>query len=447
MESNKISSPQGPQPAHGARPRSTANTQDAGEAGSGGFLALLAALGSSDAGVGDPLLDTATASDGAPQDGPSDAQDTSFLAAWQGLLPPAANARVDATPQGIQAGALPGGAGAGGLPGVDAIDPGAAAGGAAWGAEAMFGANGGVQGIVAETAMLDASVGSRNGSPLAGGVAHGKAFSRLQSAMAQKADAADTSAGRLQAGTATTQALGGHSGVAGGVLLMNPAERLAGGAAASMPDRAAGGLTQAEAANGLATALTEAAASTALAAGSGGADARGRPGEGRSDGAMGFEAAGGAAPAEAGSVDGATVFADPAQANLEEQVAEQVAYWVNQKTQNAELTLDRDGQPVEVSVTLSGNEAHVAFRSDQSATREMLDKSMAQLSELLRSEGLVLSGMSVGTSSGQREQTGESARQGQRDGGRQARVEAAAPAGTSTLLRTGAPDRAVDVFV
>ena len=37
MESNKISSPQGPQPAHGARPRSTANTQDAGEAGSGGM--------------------------------------------------------------------------------------------------------------------------------------------------------------------------------------------------------------------------------------------------------------------------------------------------------------------------------------------------------------------------------------------------------------------------
>lgn len=446
MESTKISSPQGAQSAHGARPRSAANTQDAGEAGSGGFLALLAALGSSDPGVGDPLLDTATASDGAPQDGPSDAQDTSFLAAWQGLLPPAVNARVDATLQGTQAGALPGGAGAGGVPGLDAIDPGAAAGGAASGAEAMFGANGSVQGIVAETAMLDASVGSRNGSPLAGGAAHGKAFSRLQSAMAQKADAVDISAGRLQAGAAN-QALGGHSGAAAGMLLTNPGERLAGGVVTGVPDRAAGGQAQAEAANGIAAALTEAAASTGLAAGGGGADARSRSGEGRSEGAIGFEAAGGAAPAEAGSVDGATVFADPAQANLEEQVAEQVAYWVNQKTQNAELTLDRDGQPVEVSVTLSGNEAHVAFRSDQSATREMLDKSMAQLSELLRSEGLVLSGMSVGTSSGQREQTGESARQGQRDGGRQARVEAAAPAGTSTLMRTGAPDRAVDVFV
>lgn len=48
----------------------------------------------------------------------------------------------------------------------------------------------------------------------------------------------------------------------------------------------------------------------------------------------------------------------------EDRVAEQVAYWVNQKTQNAELTLQRDGHPVEVSVSLSGNEAHVSFRGD-----------------------------------------------------------------------------------
>jgi flagellar hook-length control protein FliK len=155
----------------------------------------------------------------------------------------------------------------------------------------------------------------------------------------------------------------------------------------------------------------------------------------------------GSAPVEPGSLDGATVFADPAQAGVEEQVAEQVAYWVNQKTQNAELTLNRDGQPVEVSVSLSGNEAHVTFRSDQPQTRELLDRSMAQLSELLRSEGLVLSGMSVGTSAGQRDDAGGAERQGQRDGARQAKVVAAAPTGTASLLRGGAPDRTVDVFV
>ncbi len=46
-------------------------------------------------------------------------------------------------------------------------------------------------------------------------------------------------------------------------------------------------------------------------------------------------------------------------AGAEEPMADQVAYWVNQNTQNAEMTLEHDGQPVQVSVSLSGNEAHV----------------------------------------------------------------------------------------
>ncbi len=96
--------------------------------------------------------------------------------------------------------------------------------------------------------------------------------------------------------------------------------------------------------------------------------------------------------------DGAAGVADPSQIPMEDQIAEQVAYWVHQKTQNAELTIDRDGQPVEVSVSLTGNEAHVAFRSDQSQTRDMLDTSVAQLRELLRGEGLELAGVSIGQS-------------------------------------------------
>lgn len=95
---------------------------------------------------------------------------------------------------------------------------------------------------------------------------------------------------------------------------------------------------------------------------------------------------------EAASLDAMAPFA------AEEALAEQVTYWVNQKVQSAEMTVSRDGQPVEVSVTLSGNEAQVAFRSDQEQTRQLLDASMAQLSEMLRGQGLVLSGASVGTS-------------------------------------------------
>ncbi|UCV01588.1 flagellar hook-length control protein FliK [Acidovorax radicis] len=133
----------------------------------------------------------------------------------------------------------------------------------------------------------------------------------------------------------------------------------------------------------------------------------------------------------------------------EEQVADQVAYWVNQKTQSAEMTLNRDGQPVEVSVSLSGNEAHVSFRSDQAETRALLDQSMAQLSDLLRSEGLVLSGMSVGTSAqGGSGASGEGGQSGGREGARHAQVVSKAPAGSSSLVRGAvASERAVDIFV
>lgn len=447
MEASKISSPQGTPSTHGARSRSQANSQEAAaaDAGGGGFLALLAALGATNPAV-DPGAETAAAADAALP-GASDGQEAAVLAAWQGLLAPDTDVRVDTNVPGAQQTGFPGaanlgGSGASGLGAVAAGLPG----GGALGAEMALGANGAVQGIVAETAMLDASGGSRNGLPVAAGAATGRAFSRLQNAMAQRAEVAEASAGRLQP-SAATQTLGGQAGAVHGMLLTNLAERLPGGATMGGVERAGGGSVDSAGAGSVATSLMEAVASAALAGGGTSADARSRSGEGRSEGAAVFDPVAGSAPAEVGSVDGAAVFADPAQANLEDQVAEQVAYWVNQKTQNAELTLDRDGQPVEVSVTLSGNEAHVAFRSDQSATREMLDKSMAQLSELLRSEGLVLSGMSVGTSSGQREQTGDSGRQGQREGGRQARVEAAAPLGTGALMRAGAPDRAVDVFV
>lgn len=84
----------------------------------------------------------------------------------------------------------------------------------------------------------------------------------------------------------------------------------------------------------------------------------------------------------------------------EETITEQVTYWLGENLKNAELTIDHAGQPIEVRVSLAGDEAHVAFRSDQAQTRELLDASMGQLRELLRSEGLVLSGMSIGTAAG-----------------------------------------------
>ena len=83
----------------------------------------------------------------------------------------------------------------------------------------------------------------------------------------------------------------------------------------------------------------------------------------------------------------------------ESQVADQVHYWVSQNIQNAELKLDGLGDaPVQVSISLQGNEAQIAFRSDEVGTREVLERAGAQLKDMLHSEGLVLTGVSVGTS-------------------------------------------------
>src|SRR5450830_167546 len=97
----------------------------------------------------------------------------------------------------------------------------------------------------------------------------------------------------------------------------------------------------------------------------------------------------------------------------EEVVAEQVSYWIHQKRQAAELTLDGgNGQPVAVSISMNGNEASVAFRSDQAATRDMLNGALPELKTLLQGEGLVLAGVSVGAGGGQSDTSSSSSRQG-----------------------------------
>ncbi len=100
---------------------------------------------------------------------------------------------------------------------------------------------------------------------------------------------------------------------------------------------------------------------------------------------------------QAGSrVDAAPVMADP---SLQSMVADTVSYWVTQGVQNAELKLDGfGGQSVAVSISLKGDEAHIGFRTDQPEIRQMLEGAVAHLKDLLTSEGLVLSGVSVGTS-------------------------------------------------
>lgn len=79
-------------------------------------------------------------------------------------------------------------------------------------------------------------------------------------------------------------------------------------------------------------------------------------------------------------------------------VAEKVAYWISNDVQNAEMKLDGIGlDPVEVSIRMHGNEAQVAFRTDELQARAALESASTHLKELLQREGLVLTGVSVGT--------------------------------------------------
>jgi len=132
----------------------------------------------------------------------------------------------------------------------------------------------------------------------------------------------------------------------------------------------------------------------------------------------------------------------------EMQVAEQVTYWVSQNVQNAELQLDGLGKtPVEVSISVQGNEAQITFRSDEAQTRGVLESAGAHLKDMLQREGMVLTGVSVGTSGG----GGASGSGGERRGRPNVRQVAIGPleAATASAARRVGQDagRSVDLFV
>lgn len=444
MEPTKVASSQSTQPAHATRAKSSSHpaTADAGDpAAGGGFLALLAALG--DAAQDGEGLGTAGA-DTLGADGfsgtTSTAVDASAVAAWQGLLGKVPGDGMTPVVAGKDAGSALSAAQGVGVGGASSAN---------WGREwTPFGRP---QGLVAETAMLDSAADLKDGQPSSALSVAGRAFSRLQSGTALRpgvSGGGDASSGPGTLGELKPQ-LSGHPSLSTALSqVVSERAALASSTGVQPPERSGGPSSAAASIDGttsLADGMLAAAASVRAPEFSAG----GRS-SGESSGHSGSwaEGASPSSPVEAGNFADATVFADPNALGAEDRVAEQVAYWVNQKTQNAELTLQRDGHPVEVSVSLSGNEAHVSFRSDQQQTRELLDQSMAQLSDLLRSEGLVLSGMSVGTSAHGSEGGGETGQQRPREGARQAQVVSAVPAGATSLARGGgALDRAVDIFV
>ncbi|MDR0226259.1 MAG: flagellar hook-length control protein FliK [Burkholderiaceae bacterium] len=151
--------------------------------------------------------------------------------------------------------------------------------------------------------------------------------------------------------------------------------------------------------------------------------------------AHGVAAAVGAAHAgqQAGQQAGqdASAFAQPQGSDAapaserEQEISEQVAFWVHNKSQNASLSVEHEGRAIQVQVSLQGNEAHVRFGSSEAQAREWLGQGAEQLRELLQAQGLQLAGVSVDTGAA----GGESERQGGRDQARQGRVSAMVDAG------------------
>jgi len=168
---------------------------------------------------------------------------------------------------------------------------------------------------------------------------------------------------------------------------------------------------------------------------------------GRDDGAWGHQAL-----LAAGGIDASAALADTSAAvsgapvSPEVVVAEQVNYWIGRDVQNAELKLDGLGDnPVEVSISLQGNEARVDFRTDLPQARQVLEGAVSHLKELLGNEGLVLSGVSVGSAG-----TDGAGSQERRSPphGRQAVVATAAPQAAERSARpVRASGGAVDLFV
>lgn len=80
-------------------------------------------------------------------------------------------------------------------------------------------------------------------------------------------------------------------------------------------------------------------------------------------------------------------FTDPT-LSPENQVAEQVSYWVGRGARNAEISVEGLAEnPIHITIAMQGQEAHVAFRADQAETRQVLEDAVPHLRELLEREG------------------------------------------------------------
>lgn len=436
MEQARVTSPQGQQVAHANRGKPAGQAKDSladaqGGAAPGGFMALLAALGDGSApealvpqvAAEDPLATEPASSDVAAQ-----AVSQGGLLSWQWAAAMAGGAAQGVAGQGALAAQVADSAGGAGL--------------SASSLATLIPTDGPLRegSLLLQTALQDAAVADDERG-MAGDV------QGVVSAAGKRKMPGRLGGGSAQAGDVTSapgaQSLGvvgakgqGAPTVQGAVPQPLVAERRDMGGARDGSRPLEFGVDGVPAA--LAPFVSEAAVGGRVLA-------RGAESGPAVSGAGGSTEVSHEAPTGLGGEAG-TAVADPAMVGAEDAVAEQVAYWVHQNIQNARMTVKHDGQPVEVSVSLTGNEAHVAFGSDEVQTRELLDGSVAQLRDMLRQEGLVLSGVTVGESG--RRQGDEGASSGNpKNAPRQAQVVVPAVDVQAAGRARVQGDRAVDIFV
>lgn len=178
-----------------------------------------------------------------------------------------------------------------------------------------------------------------------------------------------------------------------------------------------------------------------------------RPGD-RSSGKPSFALAGSGAEGLWGQTafqaapgpEASSVAAESAASSMESVVADTVSYWVSQGVKNAALKLDGFGEhPLEVNISMQGGEARIDFRTDQPEIRQILEGAMKDLKDLLKSEGVVLSGVSVGSSG----QNGAGSQDGRdRPGARQGTVATTKTSAADSPRLVSLPaGRVLDLFV
>lgn len=98
----------------------------------------------------------------------------------------------------------------------------------------------------------------------------------------------------------------------------------------------------------------------------------------------------------ANRVDVDPVNATTGTGSVDGDFSHQVSYWILNDVKNAEITVGgRDSEPVQVSISMTGSEAKLEFRTGDASTRDLIQTSLSQLEQMLKKEGVSLSAVSI----------------------------------------------------